>query len=148
MADELIVKGTALINAPALKVWDALTKPEWTRKYMYNCDTESDWEAGSALLWRGHGDGNVYVKGKVLDIKPGAYLAYTVIDPNGNIEDKESNYLTVTYALTPENGQTRVDVTQGDYAKVDNGAARYKDTSPEGWNGLLQQIKEMIEQDA
>jgi uncharacterized protein YndB with AHSA1/START domain len=148
MANELIVKGTALIDAPMEKVWQALTAPEWTRKYMYNCDVESDWHIGSPVLWRGHADGKVYVKGTVADIKPGTFLAYTIIDPNSDIEDKAENYLTVTYALGEENGMTRVNVTQGDFAKVANGEARYKDTTADGWDKLLNTIKELIEKEA
>jgi len=34
-------------------VWDALTNPSMTKQYMFGCETVSDWETGSELLWQG-----------------------------------------------------------------------------------------------
>jgi uncharacterized protein YndB with AHSA1/START domain len=35
MSNKLIVKSEITINAPLQKVWNVLTKPEETKKYMY-----------------------------------------------------------------------------------------------------------------
>lgn len=147
---ELLVKNSITINAPASKVWDALINPEQTKKYMFGCETVSDWKAGSPLLWKMNNDGKelVAVKGVVVDIQPEIFLAYTVIDPNNPaIEDTPENYLTVTYALTNENDQTVLTVTQGDYATVADGERRYKEAwnNGEGWNPILVKIKELVE---
>lgn len=147
---ELLVKNSITINAPASKVWDALINPEQTKKYMFGCETVSDWKAGSPLLWKMNNDGKelVAVKGVVVDIQPEIFLAYTVIDPNNPaIEDIPENYLTVTYALTNENDQTVLTVTQGDYATVADGERRYKEAwnNGEGWNPILVKIKELVE---
>ena len=48
--ESLFVKNIININAPALKVWDALVNPEQTKKYMFGCETVSDWKPGSPLL--------------------------------------------------------------------------------------------------
>lgn len=147
--DKLFVKNTIVINAPASKVWDALTNPEQTKKYMFGCETVSDWKKGSPLLWRGSYEGKemVFVKGNIVDIQPGKFLAYTTIDPNSAIEDIPENYLTVTYSLSEENRQTNLTVTQGDYATVADGEARYKEASNngEGWNPILVEIKKLVE---
>ena len=89
----------------------------------------------------------IYVKGKVVEIKPDRFLAYTVIDPNSTIEDIPENYLTITYELIPDNGKTVLKVTQGDYSKVAQGEQRFKDSSNngEGWNPILVEIKKMVE---
>jgi len=150
MSEPLVVKNTIMINAPVSKVWDALTNPEQTKKYMFGCETVSDWEPGSTLLWKGNYEGKemVYVKGNIVDIEPGKFLAYTTIDPNNpSIEDIPENYLTVTYELTPEDGRTILTVTQGDYSKVADGDRRYEEAynSGEGWNPILVQIKELTE---
>jgi uncharacterized protein YndB with AHSA1/START domain len=42
--EELFVKNSITINASPAKVWDALTNPEQTRKYMFGCETVSDWK--------------------------------------------------------------------------------------------------------
>ncbi|MBS1687641.1 MAG: SRPBCC domain-containing protein [Bacteroidetes bacterium] len=150
MSEALFVKSSIEINAPAAKVWDALVNPEQTKKYMFGCETVSDWKPGSLLLWRMNYEGKeiIAVKGNIVDIQPEKFLAYTTIDPNDkNMEDIPENYLTVTYALTSENDKTILAVSQGDYTKVANGEKRYQDTynNGEGWNPILVQIKELAE---
>ncbi len=149
MDKELIVKNDIVINASASKVWDALTNPDQTKKYMFGCETVSDWKPGSPLLWKGNYEGKemVFVKGNIVTIKPNEFLSYTTIDPNSAIEDIPANYLTVSYRLTEKNGQTNFTVTQGDYSKVADGERRYKEAfnNGEGWNPILVQIKKLVE---
>lgn len=150
MSEALFVKSSIEINATAAKVWDALVNPEQTKKYMFGCETVSDWKPGSPLLWQMNYEGKeiIAVKGNIVDIQPEKFLAYTTIDPNDkNMEDIPENYLTVTYTLTSENDKTILAVSQGDYTKVANGEKRYQDTynNGEGWNPILVQIKELAE---
>lgn len=137
------------IKAPASMVWDALTNPAMTKQYMFGCETISDWEIGSALLWQGEYDGKkmVFVKGHIVELVPYALLSYTVIDPNGTIPDLPENYLTVSYQLEQKEGSTLFTVTQGDYNKVAEGARRFEESSNggEGWNPILKAIKELVE---
>lgn len=150
MSEPLIVKSSIEINAPASAVWDALVNPEQTKKYMFGCETVSDWKPGSPLLWRMEHEGKelIAVKGNVVDIQPEKYLSYTTIDPNNkNMPDIPENYLTVTYTLIPEANKTKLTVTQGDYSKVAEGQKRYEETynNGEGWNPILVQIKALLE---
>ncbi len=149
MENGLFVKNTISINAPAAKVWNALTNPEETKKYMFGCETVSDWQPGSDLLWKGYYEGKemVFVKGSIVKIEPGKFLAYTTIDPNSTIDDTAENYLTVTYDLTEENDQTVLTVIQGDYATVAEGERRYAEAynGGEGWNPILVEIKKLVE---
>lgn len=151
MEQELIITNHIIINRDALKVWDALVNPEKTKKYMFGCETVSDWKIGSELLWRGEYEGKEmdFVKGNIVMMEPGKLLAYTVIDPNDpNIPDVPENYLTVTYTLKEENGATAFTVTQGDYSKVAQGEKRYQDSynNGEGWNPILVEIKKLVEE--
>ncbi|MBK7696531.1 MAG: SRPBCC domain-containing protein [Saprospiraceae bacterium] len=153
MAEEKIIKNTIQIIATPSKVWDALVNPEKTKKYMFGCETVSDWKVGSSLLWKGEYNGQsiVFVKGNIIAIDPGKFLAYTVIDPNNNeIPDLPENYLTVTYSLTQEDHHTTLTVTQGDYSKVAEGEKRYQESynNGEGWNPILVQIKNLVESDS
>ena len=148
MSNPLIVKNSITINAPATKVWDALVNPEQTKKYMFGCETVSDWKPGSELLWRANYEGKemVFVKGKIVEIDPGKFLSYTTIDPNSGIADVPENYLTVTYDLKEENEQTILTTTQGDYSKVGDGEKRYKETvDGGGWEPILIEIKKLVE---
>ncbi|MEO8470830.1 MAG: SRPBCC domain-containing protein [Chryseolinea sp.] len=149
MPNELIVSNTITIHASAAKVWDALVNPEQTKKYMFGCETVSEWKKGSSLLWRGQYEGKemTFVKGDILEIKPGKHLTYTTIDPNSNVDDNAENYLAVTYDLHETNGKTELVVTQGDFSKVADGAKRYVDASNggEGWNPILVAIRDLVE---
>ena len=150
MSEPLIVKNIITIQAPIEKIWDALTNPEQTKKYMFGCETVSDWKPGSPLLWKGSYEGKemVFVKGNILEIDSPRFLSYTTIDPNSTIDDISENYLTVTYLLSGEGGQTQLTVTQGDYALVADGEKRYAEAfnNGDGWNPILLQIKKLVEE--
>jgi uncharacterized protein YndB with AHSA1/START domain len=149
--EKLIISNSISIDAPLDRVWDALVNPQQTKKYMFGCETVSDWKKGSSLLWRMDYEEKdlIAVKGTITSIEPGKFLAYTVIDPNNpEIPDLPENYLTVTYELRELNGQTLLTVTQGDYSTVAEGEKRYKETynNGEGWNPILREIKKLLEQ--
>ena len=147
--EKLLIQNSITINAPASKVWDVLTNPDQTKKYMFGCETVSEWQPGSSLLWQMEHEGQelVAVKGNIVEIEPEKRLVYTVFDPNTPTPDIPENYLTVTYNLTNENGQTVLNVTQGDFSTVENGEKRYQEmhNNGEGWNPVLVQIKQIAE---
>jgi uncharacterized protein YndB with AHSA1/START domain len=147
--EALTIMNEIIIQASSSKIWDALVKPEQTKKYMFGCETVSDWKKGSDLLWEGEWEGKkmVFVKGKIEELVPEKLLAYTVIDPNSSIPDVPENYLTVTYELHPTESGTVLKVTQGDYSKVADGEKRYKESynNGEGWNPILEKIKMLVE---
>ena len=147
---ELIVKNSVTINADAAKVWNVLTDPEQTKKYMFGCETVSDWKKGSALLWRGEYEGKqmVFVKGFILAIEPPLYLKYSVTDPNAEWEDIPENYLNVTYTLSAENNGTLLTVKQDGFENAAQGEKRYQDVynNGQGWQPMLVEIKKVAEE--
>src|SRR5262249_6997893 len=121
------------------------TDNEFIPQYMFNCVAETDWKPGSPLLWKGSGDGKLYVKGTIVAIEAPHRLVYTVIDPNSTIPDIPANYLTMTFSLTAKKDQGSIlEVTQGDFATVAEGQRRYKETL-EGDDMWLQGIKRVAE---
>ena len=149
MSHPLVVKSSVSIDAPAAKVWNALTDPESTKKYMFGCAALSDWKPGSPLIWKGvfNNVEMVAVKGQVVRFEPHRLLVYTVIDPNNpGIPDVPENYLTVTCELREEGGRTELTVSQGDYNTVAEGAVRYEHSvKGGGWGPILVQIKALVE---
>jgi uncharacterized protein YndB with AHSA1/START domain len=147
--EKLVVQNSISINASPDKVWDALVNPEQTKKYMFGCETVSDWKIGSLLLWKGTYEGKemVFVKGIILDIQPNKLLKYTVIDPNSSIPDIPENYLNVTYTLSEKEGQVNLTVVQDGFEGAADGEKRYKDVenNGEGWNPILVEIKKVVE---
>lgn len=149
MKNSLHIQNSITIHAPASVVWDALINPEQTKKYMFGCETVSDWNIGSELLWRGTHEGKsiVFVKGHIVQFEPNTLLEYSTFDPNSNIRDIPENYLNVTYKLKELNGETLLSVSQGDYALVADGDRRYNESYNNGlgWQPILESIKQLVE---
>jgi uncharacterized protein YndB with AHSA1/START domain len=149
MNQPLIVKSSISIDAPAASVWDALTNPDQTKKYMFGCAALSDWKPDSPLIWKGifNNVEMVAVKGRIVRIVPNRLLVYTVIDPNNpDIPDIPENYLIVTCELAEQGGQTLLTVAQGDYNTVAQGPVRYEHSvKGGGWDPILGQIKALVE---
>jgi uncharacterized protein YndB with AHSA1/START domain len=147
---ELIVRSSIAINAGAAKIWDVLTNPEQTKKYMFGCETVSDWEQGSSLLWKGTYEGKemVFVKGYILEIVPNRLLKYSVIDPNAAYPDIPENYLSVEYILEQQNGAIVLSVIQDGFEGAAEGRKRFEETynNGEGWKPILVQIKKVAEE--
>ena len=149
MHQPLNVTSAITIQASPDSVWDALTNPEQTKKYMFGCEALSDWKPGSPLIWKGTFNGveMIAVKGNIISIDPGRSLVYTAIDPNNPaIPDLPENYLTITCNFTEKDGHTVLEVSQGDYSTVADGENRYKHTvEGGGWDPILVQIKALCE---
>ena len=149
MSQSLILKNSIKINASLSKVWDVLTRSDYTKKYMFGCEIISDWKIGSEFSWKGVFDGKeiIAVKGDLVGMEKEKFLAYTTFDPNMGIPDVPENYTTVTYSIVPDNGQTLVTVTQGDFAHVAESEKRWKDVNNngEGWMPMLVEIKKVAE---
>ena len=144
---ELLIRQSTEVAAPAHILWTILTDSGFIRQYMFGCNAESDWKPGSPLLWRGAADGALYVKCNIIAIDPPRSLVYTVFDPNSTMADIPANYLTMTYKLTKLGYRsTKLEITQGDFSKVENGQKRYQDSL--AGSEILDKIKSLAEQQA
>ena len=145
---ELLIRKAVEVDAPVERLWKVLTDSEFIPQYMFGCTAETDWKPGSALLWKGVADGKLYVKGHIVSVDPPRRLVYTIFDPNSTIKDTPSNYLTMTYDLKSRGDRASVlEITQGDYATVEEGERRYQH-SLEGDDAVLNGIKKLAEGEA
>jgi uncharacterized protein YndB with AHSA1/START domain len=144
----MFIQNTVLINASAEKVWDALTNPEQTKKYMFGCEAISEWTVGSPIVWKGLFDGKeiIAVKGYIQAFEKFKLLGYSVFDPHASYADILENYTTVTCRLTKAGEQIRLEINQGDFSKVAEGQKRYDESmAGGGWRSILDQIKVICE---
>jgi len=124
MVKDLVVTRSIVLNATVERVWEALTHPGMTRNYMFGCAVSSDWKKGSEISWKGvyHGE-EVFQRGEILEIIPGALLRYTTIDPAA--EDEEPIYITYELKSVGEY-QTELHTTlenfSGDEARAESAA--------------------------
>jgi uncharacterized protein YndB with AHSA1/START domain len=145
---ELLIRKSIEVNAPVETLWKVLTDAEFIPQYMFGCNAETDWKPGSPLLWKGAADGKLYVKGKIVAFDLPHRLVYTIFDPNSTIKDIPANYLTMTYDLKKRGERSSLlEITQGDYAAVEDGENRYKH-SLDGDDTVLTGIKKLAESTA
>ncbi len=142
MRKELVVKKSIKINADTSSVWEAITNPELTKKYMYNSEVISDWKKGNSILWRDAVNKKIHVKGIIVDIEPGRFLQTSDLSIDLGLPDIESNYSRVVYELKKENGKTVLSVTED---KFNGDEKRYKD-GENFWNVILIKMKELLEE--
>ncbi len=149
MNDPLFIENEIEINAPKEKVWQALTDPTVTKKYMFGCEVISSFKEGDSMVWEGDVEGEriMFVKGNIVKCDINHELVYTAFDPTSGAEDIPDNYLTITYRLTESAGKTTLFVSQGDFAKVHDGEVRYQSSMDNGgWIGLLMSVKQLLEE--
>ena len=106
---------TIKINAPIQKVWDTITKPAFVKLWQYGSDLVTNWEIGSDIKFRTEWEGKVFEQwGKVLEIRPTELVKYSLFAPRPDLEDKPGNYFIMSYVLTEESGQTKLEIIQQD----------------------------------
>src|SRR5262245_11159162 len=129
MKNNLIAKAETTINAPAEKVWDALTNPILIKKYMFDTNATSDWTEGSKIAWAGEWNGKPYEdKGEILKAIPNTKLQYTHFSPLTGMEDKPENYHTVTIDLEETGSKTTVVLQQDGNTNLEE-----RDHSQKNW---------------
>ncbi|MBP6432207.1 MAG: SRPBCC domain-containing protein [Ferruginibacter sp.] len=106
---------TIKINASTQKVWDIITKPEFVKLWQYGSNLLTTWEVGSDIKFRTEWEDKVFEQwGKVLEVRPNEIVKYSLFAPRPGLEDKPENYFIMSYVLTDDNGQTKLEIIQED----------------------------------
>ena len=129
------------IDAPAERVWQALTDPAQIEQYMFGSKVATDWTVGSPITWSGEWEGKTYQdKGEVLTYDEPRELSVTHFSPLTGQEDVPENYHRVTYELTEDGGTTHLAISQDNNASDDEASH-----SKANWEQALSGIKKLIE---
>jgi uncharacterized protein YndB with AHSA1/START domain len=135
------------IHASADEVWDALTRPEKIKQYMFGADVESDFKVGSQIRIKGEFGGKPYEdKGEVLEVRPKEKLSFSHYSPATGAPDRPENYHTVTYELRPRGeAETEVVLTQANLT----GGVRPSDEKMRGeyeknWTAVLEGLEKTL----
>jgi uncharacterized protein YndB with AHSA1/START domain len=136
-----IAKVTITINAPTTKVWEALTKPELIKQYLFGTDVSTDWQVGSPISYKGVWQGKAYEdKGKVVQFDPGKLIVSTFWSSLEGLPDTPENYKTVRYELIGESNRTKLILTQDNNDSEED--ARH---SEKNWQMVLDGMKKLVE---
>ena len=141
MNETHIAKAAITINAPSSKVWEAVTKPDLIKQYLFGTEVTTDWQVGSPIIYKGVWQGKAYEdKGKVLQLEPGKLIVSTFWSSLSGEPDIPENYKTVRYELSSEGDGTRLLITQDNNATEEE--ARH---SEQNWKMVLDGIKKLLE---
>ena len=129
------------INAPAAKVWEALTTPSIIKQYFFGTNAISDWKVGSPIKFTGEWEGKHYEdKGSILEMIPNKLFRYSYWSSISGIEDKPENYVPITYELDSKGTGVLLTVTQENIPDE-----KMKEHSLENWNKVLRDLKQLLE---
>jgi len=129
------------IEAPASRVWTALTEPDQIAAYMFGSRVETDWEVGHPITWNGEWEGKPYQdKGQVLAYDEPERLSVTHFSPLTGQDDVPENYHTLVYELGENDGVTTVSLSQDN-----NGSEEEAEHSRANWQMMLDGLKKQVE---
>jgi uncharacterized protein YndB with AHSA1/START domain/DNA-binding transcriptional ArsR family regulator len=143
---------TTYINTTPERLWQALTDPAFTRRY-WGVSFESDWEAGSAMIWEERGTKTVDPGQVVLESEPYRRLSYTwhTLTPEWaeavGVSDEVLARIAaerrskVTFEIEPRGQMVKLTVVHDDF---DPGSTVLEMISG-GWPHLLSDLKTLLE---
>ena len=131
---------SVFIRAPQAKVWDAITRPEFTHRYMYDSEPHSTFKPGARLLWKEHGTGHELVDGEVIEFdKPNRFVFSWIVKYDPELAKEAAS--RVTYELSEKDGLTKVTVIHDDFQS----GSKVYDNVAGGWPYILSGLKTLLE---
>jgi uncharacterized protein YndB with AHSA1/START domain len=121
------------------KLWEALTKPEFTRQYWAGTWQESEWQEGAS--WRIMiPDGRVGDSGKILEIDPPRRL---VLSWRNEFvpEMRAEGYSRATFELEQQGEAVKLTLTH----EIDKKGSKLIEAVSGGWPMILASIKSLLE---
>ena len=131
---------TAVLTATEKQVWQLLTDPLLTERYMYNCQLHAIWEVGQKAVWKAkNADGslNDHVVAEVLFYQPYSHLAFTIF--HQATETHSATQSELHYLLEQEGDGIRLTIKQGDFETIADGAS-LRAQCQKGWESVMPQL--------
>ena len=130
------------INASTEKVWFALTDKETIKQYFWGTETNTDWKEGSPISFSGTWEGTAYEdKGFILIIDKEKIFKHSYWSSFWGTAYNPDDFSFITYQLSKNGEQTNLTVTQEGFKDK-----KSRDQSVGHWNGILDNIKTLLEQ--
>jgi len=137
MTENIFVYVTYIRTSPE-KLWDALTKPEFTKRYWFGTHQETDWKQGSSwkLIFP---DGRVADTGEVLEIDPPRLLVLKWRN-EFRPDVKADGYTSCTFEIEREGEMVKLTITH----EADRPHKLIEAVSS-GWPRVLSSLKSLLE---
>ena len=127
------------IRTTPQQLWEAITNPDFTRRYFYETEVQSDWRPGSPIGYR-MADGQNALDGTILEVDPPRKLVHTFIMTH-NPEGKNDRPSRVTWEIQPMGETCKLTLLHDDF---DGETATFKAVAS-GWNPVLSGLKTLLE---
>ena len=124
-----------VIASSAEKVWESLTKPEFTQKFWFGRSVISDWKVGSPVTIITP-EGKEEVKGEVVEFLQNKRLSYTWLTP----EENATEATTVVFELQEMGPMTKLTILHD----IDAENAKFQQAAT-GWTFILCGLKTFLE---
>ena len=121
------------------RLWDALTKGEFTRQYWYDRRIESTWEPGALVAFYDGRSDNLTDSGEVLESDPPRRLSYT-FRPEFDDEARKMGYSRVTFTIEQQQGAVKLTLVH-DELPDEEMVAGFR----EGWSPIVSSLKTFLE---
>ncbi len=121
------------------KLWQAITDPDFTRRYFHDTDIASEWKPGDPVTYRMQ-DGRLAVDGEVIEADPPKRLSYSwhvLYDDDASKETPSR----VTWEIEPLGDVCKLTLVHEDFPE---GSVVYEGVG-QGWPGILSSLKTLLE---
>ena len=129
------------IKSTPERIWDAITKPEFTERYFHGSRSDFDLRPGGAYAGRS-ADGTVLVDGEVVEADPPRRLVHTwraLWDPETASEEPSR----VTWEIEPQDGGFSLLTVVHD--QLEGAPKTAKGVAGTGWMMVLSGLKTVLE---
>ncbi|MDX1490934.1 MAG: SRPBCC domain-containing protein [Pseudohongiellaceae bacterium] len=107
------VEKSIIIYAPRQRIYRALTSSQEIPKFYPLIQVESTWREGDSVKFIGELDGVGFIDYGILDrLEADSLIAYRYWGENHDTENREKNYVAISYFLKDLNNSTRVTMRQ------------------------------------
>lgn len=131
---------TVFIRAPREKVWDAITKPEFTRRYFYGSQATRPWKVGETQLFTEHGTDRPLVESEVIEFdRPRRLVLTWLVHYNEDLRAEGPS--RVTWELEEKDGITKLTAIHDDFPT----GSKVYDNVAGGWPYILSGLKTLVE---
>ena len=142
------MKHSCAIGAPAERVWAVLTDPGFLGRWFGSgAPAELDLRPGGRLLFGSHTTHGALLA-RLDRIEPARLLSYRWAIAPAGAEPRDEDATEVALLLTEEDGNTRLDVTESGFARLevpaDELATRYA-ANDDGWPRKLAEVRDEAE---
>jgi uncharacterized protein YndB with AHSA1/START domain len=131
---------TIYIAATPEQVWQALTSPEFSRKYFFGNSVEVDLRVGGAFIVR-TGDGALHISGEVFECEPMRKLTVTFNVNWPELIEKLGPTL-VSYEIEPAGDAVKLTMTESHERPLSDDILS---GGRQGWPAILSSLKSLLE---